>query len=118
MDTTLYPYSVFLIMKGGGGDRVLFRYPFNVAPKKRQGLSEANGKAGRTGNEDRTVSFRPRSNPYALPAVTDGLFLPEDSTSSKQNSDVLQVRLLVPFVEMFNLKIRPFPSPGNILLNC
>jgi len=91
MDTTLYPYSVFLIMKGGGGDRVLFRYPFNVAPKKRQGLSEANGKTGRGANEDRTVSFRPRSNPYALPAVTDGLFLPEDSTSSKQNSDVLQV---------------------------
>lgn len=90
MDTTLYPYSIFLISKGGGGDRVLFRFPFNVAPKKRQGLSEANGKSARA-NEDRGVGFKPRSNPYALPPATDGLFLAEDSTSSKQNSDVLQV---------------------------
>ena len=99
METTLYPYSIFLILKGGGGDRVLFRYPYNVAPKKRQVLSEANGKVS-TGNsnlnrntEERTAVFRhKRNNPYSLPPVTDGLFLPEDCTSSKQNSDVLQVK--------------------------
>ncbi len=101
MDTTLFPYSIFLFLKGGGGDRVLFRYPYNVMPKKRQVLSEANGKVtASTSNLNRSSDDRPpsavfrhkRTNPYSLPPVTDGLFLPDNSTSSKQNNDVLQVR--------------------------
>jgi hypothetical protein len=102
MDTTLFPYSIFLFLKGGGGDRVLFRYPYNVMPKKRQTLSEANGKVtastsnlNRNAADERVTGFRhKRTNPYSLPPVTDGLFLPEDSTSSKQNSEALQVPIL------------------------
>lgn len=36
MDPSLHPLSVFLVKRGGGGDRVLFRFPFNVAAPKRQ----------------------------------------------------------------------------------
>lgn len=42
MDPSLLPCSVFLFMKSGGGDRVLFRYPYSISPKKRQSLAEAN----------------------------------------------------------------------------
>lgn len=30
------PISIFLIKKGGGGDRLLFRYPYSVPPRKRE----------------------------------------------------------------------------------
>ena len=31
----LQPLSIFLVKKGQGGDRLLFRYPYKVAPPKK-----------------------------------------------------------------------------------
>lgn len=62
--STLNPVAIFLAKKGGGGDRVLFRYPYSVPNVKRSiidGRKESATDKGLT-----TVNPRRRRNPYAL----------------------------------------------------
>ena len=61
--STLNPVAIFLAKKGGGGDRVLFRYPYSVPNVKR------NMEARKESATDKTASIvntRRRRNPYAL----------------------------------------------------
>ena len=62
--STLNPVAIFLAKKGGGGDRVLFRYPYSVPNVKRNiidGRKESATDKGLT-----IVNPRRRRNPYAL----------------------------------------------------
>ena len=65
----LAPLSVFLVKKGGTGDRVLFRYPYSEPPRK---------------SED---NVDPKRNPYAVK------YLPEDMSYLGQLSDADQQKL-------------------------
>ena len=54
----LEPLSIFLSKKGGGGDRLLFRYPYSEPAKKNRGEDAKRG---------------PERNPYALQLLAEEL---------------------------------------------
>ena len=64
--TTLNPVSIFLAKKGGGGDRVLFRYPYTAPTVKRTVNDTAKYSNGRPIQNSTSNSARQRRNPYAL----------------------------------------------------
>ena len=61
--STLNPVAIFLAKKGGGGDRVLFRYPYSVPNHKRNIEVRKESATDKTAS---TVNSRRRRNPYAL----------------------------------------------------
>ena len=65
--TTLNPVSIFLAKKGGGGDRVLFRYPYS-APTVKRAVTEIRKNSNNSKHMQGSISnsTRRRRNPYAL----------------------------------------------------
>ena len=61
------PLSIFLVKKGQGGDRLLFRYPYKVAPPKKP--SSLNG-ASATSNASNSKASD--NVPLMSPAVAAG----------------------------------------------
>ena len=65
--STLSPVCIFLAKKGGGGDRVLFRYPYSAPTVKRNAPeirnTSINGKQAAAGNNN---GAKLKRNPYAL----------------------------------------------------
>ena len=72
--STLNPVAIFLAKKGGGGDRVLFRYPYSVPNVKRNIIDGRKESATDKGLS--MVNPRRRRNPYALShrMLTEDLF--------------------------------------------
>ena len=65
--TTLNPVAIFLAKKGGGGDRVLFRYPYSAPIVKRSPVEHRNDNVnGKHTQTSSSTSTRRRRNPYAL----------------------------------------------------
>ena len=65
--TTLNPVAIFLAKKGGGGDRVLFRYPYSAPIVKRSSAEHRNDSGtGKHTQTSSTTSTRRKRNPYAL----------------------------------------------------
>ena len=65
--TTLNPVAIFLAKKGGGGDRVLFRYPYSM-PKYKRSIIEGrkDSATDKVVRNDSRLNTRRRRNPYAL----------------------------------------------------
>ncbi len=64
----LEPLSVFLVKKGGSGDRLLFRYPYSEPAKKKKKNREGGGSGTLNGGtEDDLIE----KNPYAAVVAED-----------------------------------------------
>ena len=65
--STLNPVAIFLAKKGGGGDRVLFRYPYSIPNHKRSILeTRKESSTDKLVQNDSSVNTKRRRNPYAL----------------------------------------------------
>ena len=65
--TTLNPVAIFLAKKGGGGDRVLFRYPYSAPIAKRSIIENRKDSVSDQHTQNSSgISTRRRRNPYAL----------------------------------------------------
>lgn len=77
----LSPLAIFLVKRGGNGDRVLFRYPFLEPIKKKKSADIVNGgksaengtnsaAEGATNGNVRPSKPKKKKNPYALPEIS------------------------------------------------
>ena len=64
--STLNPVAIFLAKKGGGGDRVLFRYPYSAPVVKRTTADHRNDSGTRKHTQTSSTSTGRKRNPYAL----------------------------------------------------
>ena len=84
------PVSIFLVKKGGGGDRLLFRYPYSVPQRKNKPIASG------TSNLQQQQQQQQQRNPYAL---TPQMLAREVSPSAKSNKtqDTLKAETLPAF---------------------
>ena len=64
--TSLNPVSIFLAKKGGGGDRVLFRYPYSAPTVKRTVTDIRKHSVIGKDIQSSSTNTKRRRNPYAL----------------------------------------------------